>query len=67
MTVEPKTYQCTECGHQQTITTNHHGKCLDYCKHCSWRMGQYSGVMMFGHMYRTFEYVREIQESHDST
>ena len=62
MKVEPKTYQCTACGHKQSISTNHDGECLNYCHGCSWKVNAYSGVHMFGHMYRSFKVAQEVMK-----
>lgn len=56
-------FKCTACGHIQSMYTNHTGTCYDYCKSCSWKVSQYPGVEMFGHMYRLFAFdnVAEVQ------
>jgi hypothetical protein len=55
-----RTYQCSQCGHQQRIGTNHTSSCSDYCKNCSWKPSQGEGhkiPALGSHTYRQFEYV----------
>jgi DNA-directed RNA polymerase subunit RPC12/RpoP len=64
MKVKYRVYKCRNCGNEQQIQTNHLGSCYNYCKNCSWKpsWGEYIGVPMFGHQYRPFDYVREVEE-----
>jgi len=50
-------YECTVCGHEQEIETNHTDSCLDYCKGCSWEpsFGEGYAVPVLGdRIYRVF-------------
>lgn len=62
MKVTWKIYKCRACGHEQMISTNHRGSCVDFCTECSWKMNYCAPencVPMFGRMYRPFDYVKE--------
>jgi predicted nucleic acid-binding Zn ribbon protein len=60
-TVTYRVYKCRNCGHEQHISTNHHGSCIDFCLECSWKpsFGQHA-VPFNGRTYRPFDYAREL-------
>lgn len=35
--VASNNHTCKNCGHVQSISTNHDMGCIDYCKGCSWK------------------------------
>jgi DNA-directed RNA polymerase subunit RPC12/RpoP len=52
-------YRCMNCGHEQSIQTNHLGKVIAYCENCSWKpsFGKPEYAIPFnGRTYRPFEY-----------
>jgi hypothetical protein len=58
-------YQCSQCGHQQNISTNHTTSCADICKNCSWKPSQGIGhkiPALGGSTYRKFVYVGHLTE-----
>lgn len=67
--VRYREYRCRNCGHMQSISTNHQGPCYDYCHECSWKPGWRSDPSKYGdksldfpfngRTYRPFDYVSE--------
>ena len=55
--VEPRPYQCTACGHKQTLSTNHTDNAFDFCHGCSWKVGAHPGIDVGGRRYRAFKYI----------
>ena len=55
-------HECLNCGHKQSISTNHVMGCIDYCKNCSWKpsFGKKENAIPFGtHTYRPFKCLEE--------
>lgn len=56
--VKPREYECTVCGHQQSISSNHTDVCFDRCGGCSWKSAYKEGVYHFAAgTNRPFRYV----------
>jgi len=63
--VKYRQHRCRNCGHVQSIQTNHTSGCLDYCKGCSWKPsfgsdGAYSIPALGGQTYRRFECIESV-------
>ena len=38
--VTTKNYECCDCGHKHSVSTNHYGEIYSRCPKCSWKVGQ---------------------------
>lgn len=57
-----RNFKCKNCGHVQSIQTNHEGECIDNCKECSWKpsFGKKEYRIPFnGRTYRPFVFTEE--------
>jgi predicted nucleic acid-binding Zn ribbon protein len=58
--VEYRPYECTACGHEVEIQTNHTDNCYSICKGCSWKgegFGEGVRIPALGNgIYRAFKY-----------
>lgn len=59
--VQHRPYRCLDCGHTQSISTNHTDDVSDHCKNCSWKgigFGQtgHNIPALGGHTYRRFTF-----------
>jgi len=52
-------YECTCCGHQTNISTNHTDVCFDFCTNCSWMCSKYPAMIYGSRYYRAFFYIGE--------
>lgn len=62
MKVDYRNYKCLNCGHVQSIQTNHEEGCIDYCRGCSWKpsFGKAENAIPFnGRTYRPFVFTTE--------
>lgn len=57
--ITPRLFECTACGYQKTITTNHEGSCIGYCKSCSWKAYYAPSYPISGHLHgRLFKFTK---------
>ena len=59
MQIAYRDFKCRNCGHVQSIKTNHEMNCIDYCKNCSWKPsfgGDVAIPFMGFEAYRNFDF-----------